>query len=72
MAHECVEGLLFVFFKEAAVLIAELSNNLGEEIERVRLVMFVFVHTCNRFNNLFQDGWLRQNCKETFIFAEVC
>ena len=71
VTHEHIERLFFAFFEEAIVLIAELSDELGEEMECIHLILRVCVHACRDVDNVLENLVLREDGEETRILSKI-
>ena len=71
MRHDVVNGLLLALLEKADVLLRELSYQLGEEVERVCLVLGICICAANHIDYASNNVGLSQGLEEGLVFAEL-
>lgn len=71
MRHDVVNGLLLAVLEEADVLLRELSYHLGEEVERVGLVLGICICAADYIDYAPNGVGLSQGLEEGLVLAEL-
>ena len=65
-------GLFFAILEEDEILIVELINDSGQEVECVMLVLLVGIKAAHGLHDVLHDFWLGQYLEESFVLAKLC
>ena len=65
-------GLLFAIFEEGEILVIELINDSGQEMERIMLVLLVGIKAAHGLHDVLHDFRLGKNLEESFVLAKLC
>ena len=65
-------GLLFAIFEEGEILVIELINDSGQEVECVMLVLLIGIKATHGLHDVLHDFRLGKNLEESFVLAKLC
>lgn len=71
VGHQQLDALIFLALKRVCFLLRGLSNDLGQEVQCVDLVLRVCIHAADDSNDFLQSLRLGQQLEECFVFAKI-